>query len=266
MRTEPLRYEAQDGIATITFDIADRLNPLSEPLQCAFRDALARVRADAAVRVLVLTGAGRAFSVGADLQGVSAEMAAAPTLDKAADRLETLSNGIVLALRALEVPVLSVVNGPAAGGGVGIALAADVVIAARSAFFYMPFMPKLGLVPDFGTTWFLPRAVGPARAMALSLLAPRLSAEKAAQLGLIWDCVDDAALAGEARSLALQLAALPAHAACELRAAYAASERNGLAGQLAYEAGRQRELIGRAEFAEGVRAFAEKRPPSFPGR
>ncbi|HSV78131.1 MAG TPA: enoyl-CoA hydratase-related protein [Ramlibacter sp.] len=265
MSSEPLHAPVclqrdAEGIATLTLNLPDKLNPLSDALQHALREALASVGDDPRVRVLVLTGAGRAFSAGADLAGVETEPAA---LRQAADRLEQLTNPLIQALHTLPVPVLAVVNGPAVGGGAGLALAADIVIAARSAYFYLPFMPALGIVPDLGTSWQLPRAIGRARSLGLSLLGTRLSAEQACRWGLIWDCVDDALLAEEARSLARRLAQLPGHAAPELRALHAASAANELPGQLAYEAARQRELIQGEAFAEGLRAFREKRPPAF---
>lgn len=257
----PVRLERDaEGIATLTLNIPDKLNPLTESLQHAFRAALASVRVDPEVRTLVLTGAGRAFSVGADLSSVDIDQAA---LHRAADLLEQVTNALALELHTMPVPVLAAVNGPAAGGGAGLALAADVVIAARSAYFYLPFMPALGIVPDLGTSWVLPRAVGRARSLGLTLLGTRLSAEQASQWGLIWDCVEDSALPDEARKLAHQLAQLPRHGAPELRALHAASAANDLPAQLAYEAARQRQLITSEAFAEGVRAFREKRPPSF---
>lgn len=267
MTSNELLYEVDAGIATITFNIPDKLNPLPAQLQHALRDRLAQVRADKSVQVLLLTGAGRAFSVGADLGSMNADGTSGESLGNAtADLMASVSNLVIQDLRSLPVPVVSVVNGAAAGAGVGIALSADIVLAARSAYFYLPFMPQLGIVPDLGTTWFLPRSVGRARALGLSLLGNRLSAEQAQQWGLIWACIDDAALADEARKIALRLAALPAHAAPELRRAFDASERNDMLTQLAYETERQRELIDGAAFAEGVRAFIEKRPPLFGGR
>jgi 2-(1,2-epoxy-1,2-dihydrophenyl)acetyl-CoA isomerase len=260
-------YEARDGIATLTLNYPEKLNPIAIPLQTDLRDALARLAEDKSVRAAILTGAGRAFCVGADLSG----MRPAPDDtrsqgNRSGDMMEQLSNKIILALRESPVPVVAAVNGPAAGAGVGIALACDIVVAARSAYFYLPFMPRLGIVPDLGTTWFLPRLVGRARATAMSLLAERLSAEQAAQWGLIWASFDDDALMDEARSVAARLAAMPAHAIAEIRNAYDAAETNGLAQQLSYEATRQRELIDKETFAEGVRAFQEKREPKFSER
>jgi len=162
--------------------------------------------------------------------------------------------------------VVCAVNGVAAGGGVGLALAADVVVAARSAYFYLPFVPALGAVPDMGASWALPRAVGRARALGLALLGDKLDAPRAADWGLVWACVDDGALMEEAWTLATRLAAMPAHAVAEARALFAASERNNLAQQLALERERQAQLIDGEAFAEGMRAFIERRPPVFRGR
>jgi 2-(1,2-epoxy-1,2-dihydrophenyl)acetyl-CoA isomerase len=260
-------YEAVDGIATLTLNYPEKLNPIAIPLQEDLRDALVRVAEDRSVRCAILTGAGRAFCVGADLSGMGADPGDTRSRgERSNDMMTRISNPIIMALRQSPVPVVAAVNGPAAGAGVGIALACDIVVAARSAYFYLPFMPRLGIVPDLGTTWFLPRLVGNARATAMSLLGDRLPAEQAAGWGLIWSCVDDEALPGEARGLAAKLAALPAHAIAEIRAAYAASEANSLAAQLDYEATRQRDLLDRDSFKEGVAAFQQKRDPKFAGR
>jgi 2-(1,2-epoxy-1,2-dihydrophenyl)acetyl-CoA isomerase len=180
--------------------------------------------------------------------------------------MHALSNRVISDIRALPVPVVCAVNGATAGAGVGIALSADVVIAARSAYFYLPFMAKLGIVPDLGTTWFYQRLLGTGRASALTLLADKLPAEKAAAWGLIWDCVDDAQLMTDALALARRLATLPAHAAIETRRAYEAAANNTLDVQLHYEAERQRELLDKPDFKEGVQAFLEKRPTRFLSR
>ena len=267
MRFAHITLAVDEGVATLTLNMPARLNALSESLQSEVIQALDSVAQDTSVRALRLTAAGRAFCVGADLSGLGADDAGGRSLgQRTADAMQALSNPLILALRALPVPVLVALNGAAAGAGAGLALAGDVLIAARSAYFYLPFIPKLGIVPDLGVTWFLPRLVGRSRAMALSLLGDRLSAEQAAQWGLVWACVDDAALEAESMALARRLAALPAHGVVEARAAYDHSERSNLAEQLHYEASRQRELLDRPTFAEGVQAFLHKREPQFSGR
>lgn len=265
--TDAVRFERDGDVGVIRLVNAARLNPLSVPMQVAVRAALSQVRADASYRAVLLTGEGKGFCVGADLSGMGRPADDTRSLGTwTADMMAEHSNPLVLDLRAMPVPVVCGLNGAAAGAGVGLALAADIVVAARSAYFLMPFVPKLGLVPDLGSTWFLERLVGRARATALTLLGDRLGAEDAARWGLVWACVDDAALHEESLALARRLARLPAHGIVETRRAYEFAASQGLAEQLAYEAGRQREMIDSPEFAEGVRAFAEKREPVFAPR
>jgi 2-(1,2-epoxy-1,2-dihydrophenyl)acetyl-CoA isomerase len=268
MPDELLRYEVHDGIATVTLNRPEKLNPISLPLQKHLRERLAQVREDRQVRVLVITGAGKAFSVGAELGGMDAQStSASPSKGEWVGRaMNEVTNPLVTELRELPVPTIAAINGAVAGGSVGLALACDIVIAARSAYFYLPFVPRLGLVPDVGSTWFLPRLVGPARAMGLTLLGDRLSAEQAAQWGLVWACVDDTELQATVRQTSQRLAALPAHGALEARRAFDAAEGNDLASQLRYEASRQSELFDQEAFAEGVSAFLDKRVPLFKGR
>lgn len=257
--------ERHGAVALLRLNIPARMNPLTMPLQQALRAALAGLREDRGVRALLLTGTGKAFCVGADL-GSMAPPDKGGLGAQTADAMESLSNRLIEDLRTLPFPVVSAVNGACAGAGVGVALAADVVLAARSAYFYLPFMPRLGIVPDLGTTWFLERSVGRARAVAMSLLGERLSAEQAAQWGLVWQCVDDADLPARALAVAQRLAALPAHAAQEIRAVYELAGHQTLVEQMRSEAERQRELIDRPTFAEGVQAFLGKREPVFPPR
>lgn len=261
---QPLLCEREGDIAILSFNLPRRLNPLTLPLQQALRSRLAQLRDDGEVRAVVLTGAGKAFCVGADLGSMGEAQAEAGSLgDRTADAMESISNRLIEDVRSMPFPVVSAVNGAAAGAGVGVALAADVVIAARSAYFYLPFMPRLGIVPDLGTTWFLERLVGRARAVGMSLLGERLSGEQAAQWGLVWACVDDAELRVQAVSVAQRLARLPAHATQEIRAVYESAASQPLVAQMRHEAERQRVLIDRPEFAEGVKAFLEKREPVF---
>jgi 2-(1,2-epoxy-1,2-dihydrophenyl)acetyl-CoA isomerase len=265
--TSCVAFEVEDGVAIVTLNEPAKLNPLSPQQAEDLLAILARVREDHAVRALILTGAGKAFCAGANLSDMAGHEDSGKTLGEAtAATMEALSNPLILALRDLPVPVLTALNGAAVGGGVGLALAADIVVAARSSYFYLPSMPRLGLVPDLGATWFLHEQAGRARALALTLLGDKLSAEQAVQWGLIWTCVDDAELRTESMKLARRLAALPPGAALETRRAYQSARTSGLAAQLEYEASRQRELIDRESFAEGVRAFAERRNPVFSGR
>ncbi|KQT09724.1 enoyl-CoA hydratase-related protein [Ramlibacter sp. Leaf400] len=265
--TPLVRCAIADGIATVTLQHPDKPNPITMPLQRELLDTLRRLHGDTSVRALVLTAAGRAFCVGADLEEMQQAAAANPSLGAwTADFMAELTNPIVLALRALPVPVVCAVNGPAAGAGAGLALAADVLLMAQSSYLYLPFIPRLGIVPDMGSTWFLPRRLGRQRAMGLTLLGDRLPAQQAVDWGVAWACVADASLADEALGLARRLAKLPAGAALEARAAYEAAEGNDLAQQLDYERSRQRELIDRPAFREGVQAFLQKRDPVFPPR
>lgn len=262
---EHIRMGRDGDVAIITLDNPGRRNALSRPMQEGLRELLAQLRSATDVRAVLLTAAGDAFCAGADLAGNTIPPGSEHLSRGEATRkvMEELSNPLVTGLHELPMPVVSALPGVVAGAGIGLALAADVVIAARSAYFYLPFIPKLGIVPDLGTTWFLEKLLGRGRATALTLLGHRLPAEKAEQWGLVWSCVDDASLQSEALAVARQLAKLPGHAATETRRAYEAASRNDLAAQLQYEANRQAELLDLPEFDEGVRAFLEKREPDF---
>ncbi|MGH8244702.1 MAG: enoyl-CoA hydratase-related protein, partial [Steroidobacteraceae bacterium] len=213
--------------------------------------------------VLVITGAGRGVCAGQDL-GDRQAAAAGARRDLGAS-IERNYKPLVLALQSLSVPVIAAVNGVAAGAGASIALACDLVIAAKSATFVQAFA-KLGLVPDSGATWFLPRLAGSARAMGLALLGEKLPAEQAAAWGLIWRCVDDADFAAEVHRLAADLATAPTRAMVRTREAVRAAATATLAEQLDRERDFQRELGMTSDYEEGVAAFAEKRAPRFTGR
>lgn len=266
MDVSTVLYEAQDGVATLSLNLPHKLNPIASELQMELRAALARIREDRSVRAVVLTGAGKAFCVGADLSAMNRPAEGQSLGDATARWMQELSHPLIEDLRSMPMPVVCAVNGAAAGAGVGVALACDIVIAAKSAYFYLPFLPKLGIVPDLGCTWAIPRLVGPARAMGMALLDEHVSAETAVQWGLIWASFEDDLLLLEAQKIAQRLARLPAHAVIEARRALDASARHTLPEQLHYESERQRELLDRPEFAEGVAAFLQKRAPVFPGR
>src|SRR5689334_12679816 len=196
-------FDLADGVATMTFNRPDRLNSITEEMHQEIATALGTVESDAAVRALLITGAGRGFCAGQDLN-LRESLGAGGAFD-AGSALERYYNPLIRRLHALKKPVIAAVNGPAAGAGANIAFACDIVMAARSASFLQAFC-RLGLVPDAGGTWVLPRLVGPARAMGLAMLGESLSAEQAAQWGLIWKVVEDGKLMEEARALAHKLA------------------------------------------------------------
>jgi 2-(1,2-epoxy-1,2-dihydrophenyl)acetyl-CoA isomerase len=256
-----IRLEFAQNVATLTLNRPESLNAITNPLLDEFEHALDRLEAEGA-RALLLTGAGKAFCSGADLQ----EMNGIPpeTRDMGA-RLEARFNPMLEKFRAFPMPIIAAVNGAAAGGGLGLALAADIVIAARSAFFLCPFS-KVGLVPDVGATWILPRLVGKARATGMMLLGERIPAERAEAWGLIWQAVDDDKLQDAAFGLATQLASGAGFALARTRQAIHASLETGLAESLLLERVNQRECGRTADHLEGVAAFREKRKPVYQGR
>lgn len=261
MSSQTILYSNADGIARITLNRPDRLNSFTASMHAELREALARTAAGGA-RVLLLTGAGRGFCAGQDLSDRAVAPDAAPV--DLGESIERNYKPLVLGLRALPMPVICAVNGVAAGAGANIALACDIVIAARSASFVQAFC-RIGLVPDSGGTYFLPRLVGTARAMALALLGDKLTAEEAAQWGLVYKCVDDADLAATADALAAQLAKGPTKGLAAIKRALYASPPT-LEAALDLERDLQRECGFSADYREGVAAFMAKRPPQFTGR
>jgi len=262
MTYESILFSISEGIATITLNRPDKLNSFTVAMHGEVRDALERIKADASVRVLVLTGAGRGFCAGQDLS----DRAVKPG-DSAVDLGESIEKyygPLVLSLRALPFPVICAVNGVAAGAGANIPLACDIVLAAKSASFVEVFC-KLGLLPDTGGTYFLPRLLGTARAMGLAMLGDKLSAEQAAQWGLIWKCVEDDQLAAEANALARHFASAPTQGLARTKQAIYASPANTLEQQLDLERDSMRALGNTRDYREGVTAFMEKRAPQFKG-
>lgn len=256
-------FEQADGYAIVTLNRPDRLNSFTAAMHAQIREALDTVRNAPAVRALVITGAGRGFCAGQDLEQRDMRPGAAPP-----DLGQTISdyyNPLVRALRALPLPVIAAVNGVAAGAGANIALACDLVLAAKSASFIQAFC-KIGLIPDSGGSYWLPRLVGDARARALAMLGDKISAEQAVQWGLIWRAVDDAELLTEAKKLAAHFAKAPTLGIAAIKRTLQESANNTLDAQLDLERDVQRELGRSDDYREGVKAFIEKRPPNFKGR
>ena len=255
----PILVEACPGYRLITLNRPERLNALTVEMADALSAALDAAAADRGCRAVVLTGAGRGFCAGQDLTAIqgmtSAEIAA--LLDH--------YNPLIRKLRALPMPVVCAVNGVAAGAGANLALACDIVLAAQSATFVQAFA-RIGLIPDCGGTWILPRLVGPARARALAMLAEPVPAETAAQWGMIWQAVADDRLMHEAHALAARLASGPTEGLALIKRALDAAAANDFDHQLDLERDLQAEASATPDHAEAVRAFLAKRPPSFAGR
>ena len=263
MNFENITFTVEAGIARLTLNRPDKLNSFTGAMHAELRTALDAVQADQSIRVLVLTGAGRAFCAGQDL--------ADPDMARVDGKMPDIGNVVernykplVLRLQNLRVPTIAAVNGIAAGAGASVALACDLVVATKSASFLQAFS-KIGLIPDTGGTWFLPQRVGMARAMGLALLADKLPAEKAAEWGLIWECAEDADFAARVDALAKQLSTMPTKALVRTRQAMHAAPGHTLEQQLSFEGGFMRELGWSPDYAEGVQAFMEKRAPNFTG-
>ena len=257
-----IRFERDGGVATLTFNRPDRLNSFTVQMHGEVRAALDAVVRDRSLRCLVITGAGRGFCAGQDLN----DRAVAPGSESPdlGHSIETYYRPLIVTLRSLPLPVICAINGVAAGAGANLALAGDLVFAARSASFIQSFA-KIGLVPDCGGTWQLPRLIGRARAMGLALLGDRLSAEQAEQWGLIWRCVDDDALMPTVTEVARQLAAGPTRGYARTKQAIDLGDRLSLEQSLDLERDYQRELGRSDDYREGVAAFMDKRAPRFTG-
>ncbi len=258
----PILVEQRAGYRVITLNRPDKLNAFNEAMHQALRKAIDDAEADENCRALMITGAGRGFCTGQDLSDRLLRPGEAPV---PRDSLEQHYIPLVRKLRALPFPVIAAVNGVAAGAGANIALACDIVIASLKASFIQSFA-RVGLIPDSGGTWFLPRLVGDARARGLALLAQELPAEKAASWGLIWRAVDDEILMHEAARICEHFAIAPTQGMALIKRALNESATNTLDAQLDLERDLQREAHLTPDYAEGVRAFMEKRKANFTGR
>jgi len=265
----PLQHVALDfagAVATVTLDHQEVMNALSPEMLKSLAEAfdiIAERRSE--VRCVMLTGAGRAFCTGANLQGRGAKSADEHPLRGAGAALETAFHPFLRRMRDLHCPLVTAINGPAAGAGMSVALMGDMVLMARSAYFLQAFR-RIGLVPDCGSTWLLPRLIGRARALELSLMGEKLPAETALAWGLVSRVIDDAAIMSEARKLAEDLAGGPTQALGLIRRLYWESPENSYEEQLDRERQFQQQAGATDDFREGVTAFLEKRPAKFTGR
>lgn len=255
-------FSIEEGVAFLRLNRPEQLNSFNTAMHGEVREAIKQTRQNPEARVLLITGEGRGFCAGQDLS--DRNVAPGAEMPDLGESIEKFYNPLIRSLRELPMPVICAVNGVAAGAGANIPLACDLVIAARSASFIQAFC-KLGLVPDSGGTWTLPRLIGQARAKALALLGDRLTAEQAEQWGLIYRVVDDSELRDEALKLARHLATQPTYGLALIKRAFEASASNSFDEQLELERDLQR-LAGRSEdYREGVSAFMAKRTPTFKG-
>jgi 2-(1,2-epoxy-1,2-dihydrophenyl)acetyl-CoA isomerase len=266
MTDQPVIATLEQGVLTLRMNRPDRLNAMNDGLIGGLMDGIARARDDADIRAILLTGSGRGFSAGADLAGGSGFGAVGP--DGKFDLgvvMERFYNPLIRSIRAVPKPVVGAINGVAAGGGANLALACDIVLAAKSARFDQAFV-RISLIPDLGGTWFLPHNVGDARARALAMLGASVPAAEAEKMGMVWQVFDDAALLDEATRIARRLASGPTLSYAAIKNALNVASTNSLDQQLDLERHVQRELGTSHDYREGVAAFLAKRPANFTGK
>jgi 2-(1,2-epoxy-1,2-dihydrophenyl)acetyl-CoA isomerase len=263
MQYENILFQNEGGIARITLNRPDRLNSFTVAMHTELRDAIGKVKSDPSVRVLLLTGAGRGFCAGQDLSDRAVAPGSKPV--DLGEMVEGWWAPLVMSLRTLPLPVVTAVNGVAAGAGANVALAGDLVLATKSASFIQPFC-KLGLIPDTGGTWVLPRLLGTARAMGLAMLGDKLGADQAQEWGLIWRSLPDEQFKDEVEKLLLHLSRAPTLGLARTKELIYTNGSAPLAEALKREAEAMRELGFSEDYREGVSAFLEKRDAKFGGR
>ena len=259
-----IQFDVREGVARLTLNRPDKMNSFNADMHAEVRDALDSIQTNAAVRVLVITGAGRGFCAGQDLADAEVRFTPGETPPDLGDVVERHYKPLVMRLSQLRVPTIAAVNGIAAGAGASLALACDMVVATQSASFVLPFS-NIGLIPDTGCSWHLPQRIGQARAMGLALTGKKLPAAQAAEWGMIWEAVEDAAFAASVDTLAAKLATMPTKALVRTRQAMQLANTHTYEEHLTYEGTLMRELGKSADYVEGVSAFLEKRAPKFTG-
>lgn len=268
MQYEHIEFELSENLAILHLNRPAVLNSLNEAMLQELLHAGKRIESEDAIRGLLITGNGKGFCAGADLGNVDRSVnptARAARGEQVAMTMQRLFNPVVSLYAQLNKPVVSAVNGVAAGGGMGLALCADVVIAAESASFVQVFIPQLGIVPDMGSTWFLPRLIGSARATGMAMTGQKVPARQALEWGMIWDVVADHQLLESAENLAKNLAQGPTLGIAVAKQAFRVSAFNSLDHQLQVEQDAQLQCCASEDFGEGVSAFIEKRLPNFSG-
>jgi len=268
MELETVIFEIGNGVAKVILNRPDMLNSLNEQMLKDLLWVADECERNDTIKAVLVTGSGRAFCAGADLGNIpldNSPEARAATGKIVKEQMDELFNPVLSKFAQLNKPVVNAINGMAAGGGVGFSVAGDINIAAESAKFKQVFIPQLGIIPDLGSTWFLPRLIGRAKAMGLALLGDTIDAQEAERLGLIWKVYPDDLLLEEAHKLAQKLADGPSFGIAKLKEAFQVSEHNSLDEQLAHEANTQLECCASEDFVEGVTAFMQKRKPDFKG-
>ena len=259
-----IQFDVRDSVARLTLNRPEKMNSFNAEMHAEVRHALDSIQTNAAARVLVITGAGRGFCAGQDLADAEVRFTPGEAAPDLGEVVERHYKPLVMRLSQLRVPTIAAVNGIAAGAGASLALACDIVLATQSASFVLPFT-NIGLIPDTGCSWHLPQRIGQVRAMGLALTGKKLTAQQAADWGMIWEAVEDDTFATTVETLATRLATMPTKALFRTRQAMQLAHTHTFEEHLSYEGMLMRELGKSADYVEGVSAFLEKRAPKFTG-